>query len=100
MEYKFEMQADNVYVIDTKMFGFDNYSSTFLVKGEELALIDTGLPNQLDAVRKGIMSHGFSISDISKIFISHAHEDHSGNTGPLLRESTKANVYINPLILD
>ena len=44
MSYKFEMQADNVYVIDTKMFGFDNYMSAYLVQGKELALIDTGLP--------------------------------------------------------
>jgi glyoxylase-like metal-dependent hydrolase (beta-lactamase superfamily II) len=96
MKYEFSMQADNVYVIDTKMFGFDNYMSAYLVQGKELALIDTGLPNQLEAVRAGIKAHGFSISDISYIFVTHAHEDHSGNAGPLLRESPKANVYINP----
>ena len=28
-------RADNVYMIDTKMFGFDHYSSSFLVKGKE-----------------------------------------------------------------
>lgn len=100
MSYKFEMQADNVYVIDTKMFGFDNYMSAYLVQGKELALIDTGLPNQLDAVRAGIEAHGFSVSDIAYIFVSHAHEDHSGNTGPLLRESPSANAYINPAGLE
>lgn len=100
MTYKFEMQTDNVYVIDTKMFGFDNYSSSYLVKGKELVMIDTGLPNQLDAVHAGIQSHGFSVSDISKVFVSHAHEDHSGNTGPILRESPKASVYINPVALE
>ena len=94
------MRADNVYVIDTRMFGFENYMSAYLVEGKELALIDTGLPNQLEAVRAGIKAHGFSISDISRIFVTHAHEDHSGNTGPLLRESPKANVYINPAGLE
>jgi glyoxylase-like metal-dependent hydrolase (beta-lactamase superfamily II) len=100
MKYNYAMRADNVYVIDTKMFGFDNYMSAFLVEGKELALIDTGLPNQLEAVRTGIKAHGFSISDISHIFVTHAHEDHSGNVGPLLRESPKANVYINPAGLE
>jgi len=100
MTYKFEMQSDNVYIVDTKMFGFDNYSSCYLVQGNELVLIDTGLPNQLDAVRAGIAAHGFSVRDISKIFVTHAHEDHSGNTGPLLRGSPKAYAYINPLALE
>ena len=88
MDYKYSMRADNIYAIDTKMFGFDRYSSAFLVEGKELALVDTGLPNQLESVREGIKSHGFSISDIAYIFVTHCeHPDHSGNAGTLLRES-------------
>jgi len=95
---KYAERADNVYMIDTKMFGFDNYNSAYLVDGKEIALIDTGLPNQIEAVRAGINAHGFSISDISYIFVTHCeHTDHSGNVAPLLRESTKAKVYINPV---
>jgi len=44
-------QVDNVYVIDTNMFGFPHYQSTYLIEGKKIALIDTGLPSQLDAVR-------------------------------------------------
>jgi len=96
MEYP--MQADNVYVIDTKMFGFERYSSCFLIRGRELALIDTGMPNQYEALRSGIQSHGFSISDISHIFVSHCeHPDHAGNVGNILQENLKACVYINPV---
>lgn len=88
---------NNVYVIDTKMFGFDNYMSAYIVVGKEIALIDTGLPTQIDAVRAGIKAHGFSVSDISYILITHSHPDHSGNVAPLLRESPKAKVYVHPL---
>jgi glyoxylase-like metal-dependent hydrolase (beta-lactamase superfamily II) len=79
------------------MFGFDHYMSAFLVEGKELALIDTGLPNQLKALRAGIESHGFAISDISYIFVTHAHQDHCGNVCPLLRENPKIKFYIHPL---
>ncbi len=89
-------RADNVYLIDTKQFGYDHYGSAYIVKGKEIALIDTGLPNQLETVRAGIKAHGFSISDISYIFITHGHGDHYGNVAPLLRESPKAKVYIHP----
>lgn len=91
-------RADNVYVIDTKMFGFDRYNSAYIVEGKEIALVDTGLGNQIEAVRAGIKAHGFSTSDISYIFVTHCeHADHSGNVAPLLRESPKAKVYINPV---
>ena len=90
-------RLNNIYVIDTKMFGFDNYMSAYIVAGKEIALIDTGLPTQLDAVRAGIKGHGFSVSDISYIIITHSHPDHSGNVAPFLRESPAAKVYIHPL---
>ncbi len=31
MKYEYAMRVDNVYVIDTKMFGFEHYMSAFLV---------------------------------------------------------------------
>ena len=94
---KYTERADNVYVIDTKMFGFEQYNSAYIVAGKEIALVDTGLPNQLEAVRAGIKAHGFSVSDISRIFITHEHSDHCGNVAPLLRESPRAKVYIHPV---
>ena len=93
---KYAGRAGNVYLIDTKMFGFDQYNAAYLVEGKEIALIDTGLPNQTEAVRAGIKAHGFSISDISRIFITHGHSDHCGNVAPFLKESPGAKVYIHP----
>lgn len=91
-------RMDNIYVIDTKMFGFDHYMSAYLVAGKEVALIDTGVPSSLEVVREAIKKHGFALSDISYIFVTHCeHPDHSGNVAKLLKESPKANVYINPV---
>jgi glyoxylase-like metal-dependent hydrolase (beta-lactamase superfamily II) len=97
MGYDFIKRADNVYLIDAKMFGFEHYMSIFLVQGKELALVDTGLPDSLEVVREGIKSHGFSVKDISYIFITHEHHDHCGTLGPLLRENPKIKAYIHPL---
>ena len=89
-------RVDNVYLIDTKMFGFDKYNAAYLVKGKELALVDTGEPGGMEFVRQGIMKHGFSPSDISHIFITHTHIDHCGNVAPLLRECPGVMVYVHP----
>lgn len=98
MPYKYLDKFNNVYMIDTHMFGFTQYMSIYLVKGEKLALIDTGNPRQIEVVRAGIKAHGFSISDISYIFLTHCeHPDHSGNVGSFVKENPKIKVYINPI---
>jgi len=98
MAYEYAKQADNVYMIDTMMFGFDRFQSSYVVKGDEIALIDTGAPLSLGVVRAAIEGLGFSVQDISHIVVTHAeHPDHSGNVGALLRENSKAKVYVTPL---
>jgi len=96
-----DTQIGNVYVIDTNMFGFPHYQSCYLVEGKEVVLIDTGLPSQLDVVRSGIKKHGFSLSDISRIFLTHCeHPDHAGNVGAFVKENPRLKVFINPVGLE
>jgi len=98
MAYEYAKRTDNVYMIDTRMFGFDSFQSSYIVAGKEVALIDTGVPTSLETVRAAIQEHGFAIEDISYIFVTHCeHPDHSGNVGLLLKENPKAKVYINPI---
>ncbi len=101
MNYQYQDKFENVYMIDTHMFGFAQYMSIYLIKGKELALIDTGNPRQLEYVRAGIKAHGFSISDISYIFITHCeHPDHTGNIGVFVKENPNIKVFINPVGLE
>ena len=89
-------QLENIYAIDTNMFDMPKYMSAYIVKGKEIVLVDTGMPNQLEVVRANIKATGVSISDISYILITHEHGDHMGNVAPLLRESPNASVYATP----
>lgn len=97
----FKKRLNHIYVIDANMFDFAEYMSCYLVQGKALALVDTGLPNQLDAVLAGIEEHGFAVEDIAYIFITHCeHPDHAGNIAPVLEMAPKAKVCINPIGLD
>jgi glyoxylase-like metal-dependent hydrolase (beta-lactamase superfamily II) len=91
---------NNIYTIDTKMYGFDNYCAAYIVQGQKAALIDTGFPARLETVRRGIQDHGFKISDIAYIFVTHEHWDHAGNVAPLLRENPQAKVYVHPAAVE
>ena len=95
---EFLTKYNNVSVIDTNMFDFPQYMSAYLIEGNELAMIDTGLPNQTSAVVSEIEKHGYAVSDISYIFVTHCeHPDHAGNVAPLLEMAPEAKVYINPI---
>jgi len=79
------------------MFGFEHYQSAYIVEGHQIILIDTGIPPQLETVRNSINKHGFSVQDLSAIFLTHCeHPDHAGNVGALLQENPNLKVYINP----
>jgi glyoxylase-like metal-dependent hydrolase (beta-lactamase superfamily II) len=93
----YQDRLDNVYMIDTKMFGFEHYMCAYLVKGEKLALIDTGVPSSWNALSDGIKKHEFSVGDISHIFVGHEHPDHYGNASRILQENPGATVYASPL---
>jgi glyoxylase-like metal-dependent hydrolase (beta-lactamase superfamily II) len=98
MAYQYAKRADNVYMIDTRMFGFDCFQASYIVAGKEVALIDTGVPTSLETVRAAIKEHGFAIEDITSIFVTHCeHPDHSGNAGMLAQENPKAKVYVHPI---
>ena len=91
MAYKYLERADNVYLVDTHMFGFPHFNAAYIVAGREVALIDTGAPLSAEIVRNAIKKHGFSIQDISHIFVTHCeHPDHSGNVGRFITENTRA----------
>jgi glyoxylase-like metal-dependent hydrolase (beta-lactamase superfamily II) len=90
-------RLNNIYVLDTHMFGFEHYMSAYIVQGKEVVLVDTGFPAEMETLRAAIRAHGFDIADISRIFITHSHPDHSGNVGTILRENPRTTVYIHPL---
>lgn len=98
---QYAKRADNVFMIDTHMMGFERYQSCYIVQGQEIVMIDAGMPPAVDTVRAGIEAHGFSIQDISKIFVSHCeHPDHAGNVGAFVRENPNIKVFINPVGLE
>lgn len=58
--------------------------NAFLVQGPDgCLLIDSGLPNSEDKIRKTLDALNLRFEDIKLIIITHAHIDHAGNTATL-----------------
>lgn len=59
--------------------------NTYLYKNKYgYIMIDTGYPKSLSKVKKKLSKKGIKLTDISYIFLTHAHDDHAGFLNELL----------------
>ena len=54
--------------------------NAYLIKdGEELTLVDSGYPKQVDKVFRALAKIGHAPEDLKRIILTHAHPDHAGS---------------------
>lgn len=87
--------AKDVFQIDTKLLSIPHFCAVYIIKGEKLALMDSGDHTTADVVLAGIRQLGFQPQDFSYIFCSHIHLDHSGAAGQLIKQMPKAQVVVH-----
>jgi len=71
--------------------------NVYLIKEDPITIIDTG-PKTRDAVealRAGLRQAGLNVSDIRRIVLTHAHEDHCGLARSLRDEARDAEVFVH-----
>lgn len=71
--------------------------NVYLVKADPLTLIDVG-PKTAEAsaaLRSGLGQHGVRVSDIRRIVLTHAHEDHCGLAKEVRDEAKEAKVFVH-----
>jgi glyoxylase-like metal-dependent hydrolase (beta-lactamase superfamily II) len=95
---------DHIAYIDNGLLDGVGLGSTYLVRGDELAIIETGTsrcaPNVLDGLRR----LGVDPAELRHIVLTHVHMDHAGGTGTLLQAMPEARAYIHsktaPYLID
>ncbi|HLM55591.1 MAG TPA: MBL fold metallo-hydrolase [Pyrinomonadaceae bacterium] len=71
--------------------------NVYLVHEEPLTLIDTGpkTKDALEALKEGLRRERVRVSDIRRIVLTHAHEDHCGLAKKLRDEAKDAEVFVH-----
>ena len=71
--------------------------NVYLIAEDPLTIIDTGPKTKeaIDALRAGLRSAGFLVSDLRRIVLTHAHEDHCGLARSLRDEAKDAEVFVH-----
>src|SRR5918992_2078023 len=71
--------------------------NVYLIPEDPLTIIDTGPKTKatIDALRAGLRDAGFLVSDLRRIVLTHAHEDHCGLAKSLRDEAKNAEVFVH-----
>src|SRR5215203_470841 len=71
--------------------------NVYLIAEDPLTIIDTGPKTKetIDALRAGLRNAGFLVSDLKRIVLTHAHEDHCGLAKSLRDEAKNAQVFVH-----
>jgi glyoxylase-like metal-dependent hydrolase (beta-lactamase superfamily II) len=72
-----------------------NGTNVYLLLGETLTLVDTGMPRSAETILEYIRSLGHAPTDLTRIFLTHHHVDHVGGLAKLKRQ-TRATVLAHP----
>ena len=71
----------------------DFVSAYVLVRGKEIALVDTGLPNNGATFAETITTAGLGWEAVGHVILTHYHPDHVGSMGEVLAAAPQARVY-------
>ncbi len=88
--------SQGIFLIDIKMWSIAKYSSVYLIKGEDVALFETGFPSSAPLILEGIDRLGIKRDQVSCIIVSHVHLDHAGGAGMLAGELPRAKILAHP----
>jgi glyoxylase-like metal-dependent hydrolase (beta-lactamase superfamily II) len=58
-------------------------SNSYLLAGDDLTLVDTGMPGEAEGILESITKIGRRAEELNYILITHAHMDHMGSLGAI-----------------
>jgi glyoxylase-like metal-dependent hydrolase (beta-lactamase superfamily II) len=71
----------------------DFVNAYVLVRGKEIAIVDTGLPNNGAKFAETIKAAGLGWDAVGHVLLTHYHPDHVGSMGEVLAAAPQARVY-------
>lgn len=87
--------SDGLHLIDDLHLGYPHHIGTYLLLGDEPALVDPGPASTIDNLEAGLAEHGLTFDDVHVLLLTHIHPDHAGATGSLVARSPHLRVYVH-----
>jgi glyoxylase-like metal-dependent hydrolase (beta-lactamase superfamily II) len=87
---------DHVYLIDLETGGIENFIASYVLKGKQAAIIETGPTSSIPNLIAGLKTLKVGLDDVAYVAVTHIHLDHGGGVGTLLKSLPNAKVIVHP----
>lgn len=91
---------DHISAIDHMLYDVPGAGVSYVVQGEEVAIIETGTSLTAPHTLAGLEQLGIARDAVGHIICTHVHMDHAGGAGELAAALPRANVYLHSLTSD
>ncbi len=97
MTLQFGRVNDAIAYLDNGLLGTPGVGTTYVVRGDEIAIVETGTSLCASTIVEGLAALGVRARDVRHILLTHVHLDHAGGAGVLVDAMPDAQVYIHSL---
>jgi glyoxylase-like metal-dependent hydrolase (beta-lactamase superfamily II) len=87
----------HITAVDHNLLNIPGAGVSYVVCGEETAIIETGTSLTVEHTLAGLDALGIARDAVGHIICTHVHMDHAGGAGYLAAEMPRANVYIHSM---
>jgi glyoxylase-like metal-dependent hydrolase (beta-lactamase superfamily II) len=87
--------GNEVFMIDTRMGGYDGITASYLIRGSRPCLIETGTARSAPVVTEALSTLGIDPADLATIVVTHIHLDHAGGVGDLAATFPNADIAVH-----
>jgi glyoxylase-like metal-dependent hydrolase (beta-lactamase superfamily II) len=84
-------------LIDLQHLGRSRVIASYLLAGDEPALVDCGPASCLGALEEGLGEQGVAVEDLRHLLLTHIHLDHAGAAGALVRRNPRLQVHVSEI---
>jgi glyoxylase-like metal-dependent hydrolase (beta-lactamase superfamily II) len=83
--------------LDLEHLGRERVIASYLLPGDEPALVDCGPASCVEVLRARLADHGLSVGGLRHLLLTHIHLDHAGAAGTLVREQPELAVHVSEI---
>lgn len=87
--------GENLFLIDLETGGFKNLIASYVLKGKEITVVETGPTSSVPNLLMGLKRLAVKLESVTYVAITHIHIDHGGGLGTLLRYLPNAKVIVH-----
>lgn len=88
------LQLSSIHALDLNFLDLPGAIAAYLIPHREGAiLVESGPGSTIPALESGLDTHGYRVSDISDVFLTHIHLDHAGAAGWLAHQGARIHVH-------